>query len=471
MIVNDLKEKPLSKNVLQLMKKHGAKLKENVDNRSRVYRRCKYFIPDALKYFCDHVFPIMQNPTFDIKEIDFSGEFELTDEEMQQIPFFKEHDDAMLIGDGEVLIAARQKQLKYDDFSIYLLDQLDNQKWGIYGPMRISKFLKGCEVMNLKWEKRVEISDAGTNFIDLGGNQVATLLNGDVIIHDIVKSEKKFLRSRKNKCEKVIAMHLLPEGSLATVTKKQMKIWNTSTLSFTTIIRLKSKIDNILEFKAGKLIVPHKSKLDLYTTSGIYLGSIYHSQINYIRELADGRIVTCSSDKSAKVWSKTNLDISFIHSEPVLSCCQVLAGHLITLCSGGNIYAWNLINGEKLNQIKCDKNVSYIVSFASKDGFLTGADTGEMKYWRSWEVVSTLKGHAAPILNVVSLSCVISSLSQDGTIRIWRLESGECLQTLSTPAGPYSLLKIFQNDQIAALCSNGTLHIFDRKDKDNELNL
>jgi WD40 repeat protein len=139
---------------------------------------------------------------------------------------------------------------------------------------------------------------------------------------------------------------------------------------------------------------------------------------------------------------------------------------LITLCNGGNIYAWNLSNGEKVNQIKCDKNVNYIISFRSRDGFLTGAENGEMKYWRSWDVVSTLKGHTASIINVVSLSCTISSLSQDGTIRIWRLESGECLQKLSALEGPYKSLKIFQNDQIAALCSNGFLHIIDRTDKD-----
>ena len=52
----------------------------------------------------------------------------------------------MLIGDGDVLIAVKQKDTKQDmaDFDVYIIDDAE-EELQVEGPIKLSQFLAGCE--------------------------------------------------------------------------------------------------------------------------------------------------------------------------------------------------------------------------------------------------------------------------------------------------------------------------------------
>lgn len=62
---------------------------------------------------------------------------------------------------------------------------------------------------------------------------------------------------------------------------------------------------------------------------------------------------------------------------------------------------------------------------------------------RTGTVIHTLRGHASTIigLDFSPTASILASSAWDGTIRVWNIESGACLQTLQT-RGPYAGMNI-----------------------------
>lgn len=132
-------QKPLSEAVMKQIERLGGKY---VSKSKRCYHKQKYEIPEPMQYFCDHKFPGLKNAEYDIENIEFNGEFAL-DESNE---WLDKNSDGMLIGDGDVLIAVKQKDTKQDmaDFDVYIIDDAE-EELQVEGPIKLSQFLAGCE--------------------------------------------------------------------------------------------------------------------------------------------------------------------------------------------------------------------------------------------------------------------------------------------------------------------------------------
>jgi WD40 repeat protein/DNA-binding SARP family transcriptional activator len=85
---------------------------------------------------------------------------------------------------------------------------------------------------------------------------------------------------------------------------------------------------------------------------------------------------------------------------------------------------------------------AFNLAFGDADSYLTVAEAGDAILVRdagTGETLRTLKGHLAEVtsLDVSPVGDLLASSSADGTMRLWRLETGDCLATLA-PAGPYA---------------------------------
>jgi tetratricopeptide (TPR) repeat protein len=165
-----------------------------------------------------------------------------------------------------------------------------------------------------------------------------------------------------------------------------------------------------------------------------------HSHIIYaVIELMDGRIVSCSEDKTIKIWNLTDY-----------SCEQTLTGHkrgvysLVTLPDGRiasgsgdkTIKIWNI------GSSTCEKTLrghgdSIVALILLADGRLaSGSDDSSIKIWnlQNYSCERTLSFSSNEYRFVYSFIQLkdgrIMSGSGDNTTKIWNIENGVCERTI-----------------------------------------
>lgn len=110
---------------------------------------------------------------------------------------------------------------------------------------------------------------------------------------------------------------------------------------------------------------------------------------------------------------------------------------------------------------RCDRTLNYSAHslLISPDGktLISGGKDGEIKLWklRSGELLNTLVGHASSVncVAIASDNKILASGSSDCTIKLWNLETGELLHTLSGHANSVKSLALSPDGNLLASSS------------------
>lgn len=168
---------------------------------------------------------------------------------------------------------------------------------------------------------------------------------------------------------------------------------------------------------------------------------------NQVRSVAitpDGnRILSASFDKSVRVWdAKSGQELAKLDGHKVVAnSVNALQDNVHALSSGGGdgtLKIWNLVTNLCVKTIECGTNQGdTIFSSAvnrSGDQALTGHEDGRVRLWSldSGECKATLKGHTGIVHSVQVLrdGRFAVSGSKDKTVKVWDLEAETCLGTL-----------------------------------------
>ena len=126
------------------------------------------------------------------------------------------------------------------------------------------------------------------------------------------------------------------------------------------------------------------------------------SQINHIDKLNDGRLISCSDDKSLNIYKKDTYDLQLSikeHSDGIASFTELHDRRIIT-CSG-------------------DKTMKIIKLI------------GEDKY----QIEQTLQAHTNTVYKIIEIKeNILISISRDKTMKIWKLNNEnkfECIKTIN----------------------------------------
>jgi hypothetical protein len=126
----------------------GATPKEQIGEK-RFYRDLKEPMPQFIQMFCDSFVGKEEvnysSSTHKLEEVKLGQEFAL--EEFEDFKYLKKDD--ILIGDGDCLIVANNKDSR-EDFEVYLVADEDSKP---VGPFKISDFLKSLEVSEIEGEE------------------------------------------------------------------------------------------------------------------------------------------------------------------------------------------------------------------------------------------------------------------------------------------------------------------------------
>ena len=183
------------------------------------------------------------------------------------------------------------------------------------------------------------------------------------------------------------------------------------------------------EFILGIPKVDLSSKLKAISTIKPHNGSICSMVI-----LKDGRLATSSVDKNISILNLSSFQIDFTisnaHHQPIFYINQLFDGNLITCSSDRTIKIWkiSLNSYESLATILGHPDSILKVLPLSKNRFCSCSEFGYIKIWNSnppYDEMIHLKGQSSAVMSAIQLKGreLLVSGSYDQTIKFWNLST------------------------------------------------
>ncbi|MGJ3250240.1 MAG: NB-ARC domain-containing protein [Elainellaceae cyanobacterium] len=176
-----------------------------------------------------------------------------------------------------------------------------------------------------------------------------------------------------------------------------------------------------------------------------------HGHTNWIRAIAlspDGKILASGSeDKTIKLWdieSGTCLSTLHGHTNWIRSVAFSPDGHSLASSSGDHtVKLWNVCDRQCSRTLHGYTNRVWAVAVDSQQAttrwradsiIASGNDGATITVWKIGRYSSdrpyrVLRGHTSSVCSVAVRSHLLASGSDDQTVKLWNIETGECVQT------------------------------------------
>ena len=219
-------------------------------------------------------------------------------------------------------------------------------------------------------------------------------------------------------------------------------------------------------------------------TSGQFLKTFEgHSRdIKSVKLLNETKIVTCSVDKSIKIWNLTTgqcektlkghtkwvNEILILSDKRIASCSDDETVRIWKFRSMLGIVSKKVLKGhtssvESIAKIFIESINTKNLTFESNMHLLSGSSDKTIKLWDidSGKCLRTFEGHEGPVMCIDSLTNerVLSS-SGDKTIKIWNVNNGICLLTLSGHTDLVYCIRALSDDRIISGSRDKTIRVW-----------
>lgn len=175
------------------------------------------------------------------------------------------------------------------------------------------------------------------------------------------------------------------------------------------------------------------------------LGSSHRDEVFSVIQLKNGLLCSCSRDCTIRLWNPATA-----------KCVETLRGHRRGVLSVGQLSNGQLCSGSYDHNIKIwDIETSKRKSF-NWLGSITEAWLG------SDSSVKTLSGHTNAVSCLLPLrNGLLCSGSWDHTIKLWNIDSGECMPTMSGHTDWVSVMVELSNGWLCSGSHDRTLKLWD----------
>jgi WD40 repeat protein len=183
----------------------------------------------------------------------------------------------------------------------------------------------------------------------------------------------------------------------------------------------------------------------------------------------ENELVTASGDSTIKIWDVTNANcIKTLaeHKGAVTGLVRDKFSRLVSSSVDGTIKIWDLKTGECKRTIYYTEKEMKLTSlgyskFAHQ--IITGDQSGKLCVFdgESGERIKVLNVHEGAITALlVSKAGYLISSAEDEKIKVWKLESGECVNTLVCDE-PIKAMVLTKNDRVVSGLQNGEVKVWD----------
>lgn len=227
---------------------------------------------------------------------------------------------------------------------------------------------------------------------------------------------------------------LINSNTFATISLREVKLWNSMTFQHLTTYKDHSKpITN-----ASRVIFNQKQVL-----------------------------CTCSLDKTIKIW-----DV-----DPPYNCLLVLTGHkngvtsiaqlkeskkLLSIGEDGTLMIWNLEKGKMSKNYHIEKGIHFLTEVDGNRIAVDSRNIIKVYNVNSVHKNSFLIGHTDEVSSLISLpNSKIASGAKDMTIKIWNVDDQFCELTFKAHSSAVVKLLMYDLSTLISASSNGEINIWD----------
>lgn len=190
--------------------------------------------------------------------------------------------------------------------------------------------------------------------------------------------------------------------------------------------------------------------------------SHHDSNVNSIQFLSDGRLASCSDDKTIKIFNIKNhyhCDITITgHTDWVRCFCQIENGNLISCSRDLMMKIWNITQFSFQCECTITKvHENAICKIIPLPNYRIASCSGDklIKIWKSippYNLIKILKGHFNSVNSILFLKekDLLISGSCDLTLRFWNISTYQCITIITNVfcLTPKCLIQI-DNNKIA----------------------
>ena len=177
-------------------------------------------------------------------------------------------------------------------------------------------------------------------------------------------------------------------------------------------------------------------------------------------------LVSCSSDKTVKVWDlDTNKCILTLqdHADSV-QCITALPNkqHVVSGSNDKTLKVWDVTSGECLQTLTGHTDDVECLKILPKNRVASGSNE-VIKVWdlTDGKCLQTLLGHTFWVLCFLHLpDGTLISGSQDKTIKFWNLDANLCIKTLNGHTGYVNCLLLLKDGRLASGSEDMTIKIW-----------
>lgn len=185
--------------------------------------------------------------------------------------------------------------------------------------------------------------------------------------------------------------------------------------------------------------------------------SLHQGYVWTLVELSDGRIASGGRDGSIRLWQgKGRLSGTLIgHHQSVLGLAEVCPGVIASISRDRTLRYWDIAAERCIRTITAHAAAVLCVAAVSPRMIATGSADHTIGLWtEEGTLMRSLTGHDGWVWGLTPMGRDrLASASEDGSVRIWNLNSGEHVATWRSPCPLRTI------DACQAVTANDSLHL------------